>query len=92
MSIRLSTEVKRQWATLVLGWVTTSVHYCCLMALQLALVDQNPFRPCLFNDLISTATNLMQLLMLYSLLFRTPLLSDKSITLSTWLDKRGSSV
>ena len=25
-----STEVKRQWATLVLGWVTASVHYLCL--------------------------------------------------------------
>ena len=48
MSTCLFTEVKRQWATLVLGWVTASVHYLCLMALQLALVDQNPFRPCFF--------------------------------------------
>ena len=39
MSICLFTEVKQQWATLVLGWVTTSVHYSCLMALWLALVD-----------------------------------------------------
>ena len=30
MSICPSTEVKWQWATLVLGWVTASVHYCCL--------------------------------------------------------------
>ena len=27
MSICLFTEVKQQWASLVLGWVTTSVHY-----------------------------------------------------------------
>ena len=30
MSICLFTEVKQQWATLVLGWVTASVHYSCL--------------------------------------------------------------
>ena len=30
MSICLFTEVKRQWATSVLGWVTASVHYSCL--------------------------------------------------------------
>ena len=24
------TEVEQQWDTLVLGWVTTSVHYLCL--------------------------------------------------------------
>ena len=29
MSISLSTEVKQQWAMLVLGLVTTSVHYLC---------------------------------------------------------------
>ena len=28
MSISLFTEVKRQWAMLVLGWLTASVHYC----------------------------------------------------------------
>ena len=27
MSVCLLTEVKRQWVTLVLGWVTASVHY-----------------------------------------------------------------
>ena len=27
MSTCLITEVKQQWATLVLGWVTASVHY-----------------------------------------------------------------
>ena len=26
----LLTEVKQQWAMLVLGWVTASVHYSCL--------------------------------------------------------------
>ena len=30
MCVCLFTEVKRQWATLVLGRVTTSVHYCSL--------------------------------------------------------------
>ena len=31
MSISLFTEVKQQWATLVVGWVTgASVHYLCL--------------------------------------------------------------
>ena len=30
MSASLFTEVKQQWATLVLGWVTTSVHYSSL--------------------------------------------------------------
>ena len=30
MSICLFTEVKRQWATLVLEWVTASVHYLFL--------------------------------------------------------------
>ena len=47
MSICLFTEVKQQWATLVLGWVTASVHCSCLWwGLQLALVDENPFQPC----------------------------------------------
>ena len=39
MSTCLITEVKWQWATLVLAWVTAS--------LRLALVDQNHFWPCL---------------------------------------------
>ena len=39
MGICLFPEVKRQWATLVLGWVTASVHYSCL------IVNRNPFRP-----------------------------------------------
>ena len=26
----LFTEIKQQWAMLVLGWVTTLVHYSCL--------------------------------------------------------------
>ena len=30
MSTCLVTEVKQQWATLVLGWVTASVHHSCL--------------------------------------------------------------
>ena len=30
MTICLVTEVKLQWATLVPGWETTSVHYSCL--------------------------------------------------------------
>ena len=30
MSACLLTEVKRQWAMLVLGWVTASMHYSCL--------------------------------------------------------------
>ena len=30
MGICLLTEVKRQWATLVLRWVTALVHYFCL--------------------------------------------------------------
>ena len=30
MTISLFTEVKQRWATLVLGWVTASVHYLCL--------------------------------------------------------------
>ena len=30
MSICLYTEVKLQWATLLLGWVAASVHYLCL--------------------------------------------------------------
>ena len=29
MSTCLIPEVKQQWANLVLGWVTTSVHYSC---------------------------------------------------------------
>ena len=56
MSACLFTEAKRQWAQLVVGWVTTSVHYflfVSLMALQLTLVDQNPFRPCLSVSLRS---------------------------------------
>ena len=41
------TKVKRRWVTLVLGWVTTSVHNSCLSdGFVLAKVDQNPFRPC----------------------------------------------
>ena len=45
MGICLFTKVKRQWATLILRWVTVSVHYSCtLMALQLALVDIKPFQ------------------------------------------------
>ena len=31
--------------TLVLGWVTTSVHYSCSDGFVLALVDRNPIRP-----------------------------------------------
>ena len=46
MSICFIAEVKLQWAMLVLGWVTVSVHYMSLMALQLTLLDQNPFRTC----------------------------------------------
>ena len=42
MTTSLITEVKQQWATLVLGWVTASVHHSCLMALRLMLVDGNP--------------------------------------------------
>ena len=38
MSICQVTEVKQQCVTIVLGWLTTSVHYLCLMALRLALV------------------------------------------------------
>ena len=30
MSACLLTEVKHQWAMLVLGWVTASVHYFCV--------------------------------------------------------------
>ena len=30
ISICLFTEVKRQWAKLVLGWITASVHCSCL--------------------------------------------------------------
>ena len=30
MSICLITEAEQQWALLVLGWVTISVHYSCL--------------------------------------------------------------
>ena len=30
MSKSLFTEIKQQRATLVLGWLTTSVHYLCL--------------------------------------------------------------
>ena len=30
MSSCLISEVKQQWAALVLGWVTISVHYSCL--------------------------------------------------------------
>ena len=30
MSICLFTEVKQQWATLVLGWVIALVYYLCL--------------------------------------------------------------
>ena len=44
MSVCLFTEVKWQWAMLVLRWVTTLVHYLCLMAdgLRLTLVDFPP--------------------------------------------------
>ena len=34
MSTGLITEVKRQWAALVLGWVTTTVYYLCLAGSQ----------------------------------------------------------
>ena len=30
MNMCLFTEVKQQWATLVLGWVTASGHWLCL--------------------------------------------------------------
>ena len=44
MNICLCTEIKRQWAMLVLGWVTAVVHYSYqLMALRLMLVDRNTF-------------------------------------------------
>ena len=39
MNTHLFTEVKQQWATLLLGWVNVSLYYACLMALQLTLVD-----------------------------------------------------
>ena len=47
MSTYLCTKVKQQWATLTLGWGVDhfSVLLVSLMALQLALVDQNPFWP-----------------------------------------------
>ena len=44
MSICLFTEVKRQWATLVLGWVTASVT--TRASGGFVLVDQKPFQPC----------------------------------------------
>ena len=43
----LFTEVKRQCAPLVLGWVTALVHYSCL-----ALVDRNSFQPCSQSKLL----------------------------------------
>ena len=48
MSISLFTEVKWQWATLTLGWVTSlGALLVFLMDLRLAIVDRNSFRPCL---------------------------------------------
>ena len=32
------TEVKRRWATLILGWVAVSVHYLCLLLLLLFII------------------------------------------------------
>ena len=47
ISICLSVEVKRQWATLLLGLMTASgTLLLSLMALWLMLVDRNPFWPC----------------------------------------------
>ena len=45
MSICLFTEMKWQWATLVMG-DRFSTPLGCLMALWLTLADQNPVRPC----------------------------------------------
>ena len=46
MSICLSTEVKWQWAMLVLGTTAVSELLLSLMVLQLVLVDRNPFWRC----------------------------------------------
>ena len=47
MSTCLITEVKQQWAMLVLGWVaTSSALLVSLMTLRLTLMDRNPFQPC----------------------------------------------
>ena len=51
MSTCLITEVKRQCAMLVLMGDRLSALLVSLMALQLMLVDRNPFRPCLLHFL-----------------------------------------
>ena len=49
MSTCLITEVKQQWATLLLGWVTRlSALLVFLIVWRLALVDRTPFWPCFF--------------------------------------------
>ena len=59
MSICLFTEVKRQWAMLVLGWVTTSMHTTRISdSFALMLLDQNPFWPC-FNEKLSLSETVL---------------------------------
>ena len=47
MTTSLITEVKQQWAALVLQLTCLSVLLVSMMALRLSLVDQNPFQLCL---------------------------------------------
>ena len=47
MTTSLITEFKQQWPMLILGWCDRlSELLVSLISLQLALVDGNPFRPC----------------------------------------------
>ena len=60
MSVCLLAEVMQQWATLVLGWVTASVHYTLSYDGSVAnTVDRNPFWP-FFSLSISSQQILVQ--------------------------------
>ena len=49
MIVHLLQKFSGDWATLLLGWVTASVHYWCVSdGFALALVDRNPFSALFF--------------------------------------------
>ena len=53
------TEVRRWWATLVLGWVTTSVHYSCFWWLCACAGGLKPLLALLSPDFLELCTTLV---------------------------------
>ena len=78
-------EVKRQYAMLVLGWVTASVHYSCLMASWLMPVDRNTFRACFPTENKSYSTTASNQFLQLQVIFITGTVWNIQFFYVTWL-------